>query len=221
MITFLNCSYKVKDTNTEYFLNMLEKEMCLQSYELCKYVNLRDVLKNVSQGTLDVFANTLKESGALVIGAPLYVDGLPAQAVKLLELLYDEYKGEFLGLPVYVVSNLGFYEADQIQHLMAIVENWCMKMGMHYGGGVAVGAGPMVRALDQIPLRNLVLGNVNKGFRRLAEAILNRKKTKNYYTKISIPRAVYLKAAHMNFDNTVKENGLDIKTVRRGGMYEQ
>lgn len=36
------------------------------------------------------FVNELKEADALVIGAPLYVDGLPAQAVKLLEMLQED-----------------------------------------------------------------------------------------------------------------------------------
>ena len=113
-----------------------------------------------------------------------------------------------------MVSNLGFYEAEQIKHLLAIVENWCKRIGFAYGGGLAVGAGPLICALKNIPLKKGPLGEVGKGFGKLAYAIVNRKRMKNYYVKTMIPRKVYLKAAHMNFDKTAKENGLKVSEVR-------
>lgn len=214
MILMLNCSYKVKSSNTEYFFELLKEELAGYSDKECKTVSIRDVLKDIENGSLDAFVGELKQAKAFVIGAPLYVDGLPSQAVKLLELLLDNYKGEIPKLPVYVVSNLGFYEAEQIKHLLSIVENWCDRMGMAYGGGLAVGAGPLVRALDNLPVKKAVLKDTFKGIKRLALAIAKRKKMQNYYTKTVIPRSVYLKAAHKSFDKTALENGLQIEDVR-------
>ena len=97
------------------------------------------------------YVKKLEQAGAFVIGAPLYVDGLPAQAVKLLEMLMDF---DLSGKQVYVVSNLGFYEGQQICNLFDIVRNWCERMQMVYGGGLAIGAGPMVRAIKNLPLVN-------------------------------------------------------------------
>ena len=48
---------------------------------------------------------------------------------------------------VYVVSNLGFYESEQISILLEIVKNWCSRMGFPYGGGLAIGAGEMMGSL--------------------------------------------------------------------------
>lgn len=214
MILMLNCSYKVKTSNTEYFFSLLKNEMERRSDKECKIVNIREVLQNADKQGLDSFVSELKQADAFVIGAPLYVDGLPAQAVKLMELLLEDYKGEIPRLPVYVVSNLGFYEAEQIRHLLAMIENWCKRMGLAYGGGLAVGSGPMVRALEKMPLKKGLLKDAGRGIEKLAYAIINRKKLKNYYVRTMIPRLVYLKAAHMSFDKTAKENGLEVREVR-------
>ena len=215
MILMLNCSCKSKSSNTEYFLSSLMNEIQnISTDKECKTIYIKDILNNMENGGLEKFLSELKQAKALVIGTPLYVDGLPAQAVKLMEMLLENYKGEIPKLPVYVISNLGFYEAEQIRHLLAMVENWCKRMGFAYGGGLAVGAGPMVHAVDGMPLKNVLLKDVIRGVKKLAQAIVCRKKLKNYYTKTLIPREVYLKAAHMNFDKTAKENGLKVSEVR-------
>lgn len=215
MILMLNCSYKAKSSNTEYFLSLLMNEIQNTSTDReCKMVYIKDILINMEKGALEKFFSELKQAKALVIGSPLYVDGLPAQMVKLMEVLLENYKGKIPKIPVYVVSNLGFYEADQIRTLLAIVENWCKRMGFAYGGGLAVGAGPMVRAVEGMPLNNVLLKDVFRGIEKLAYVIICRKKLKNYCTKTLIPREVYLKAAHMNFNKTAKENGLKASEVR-------
>lgn len=223
MILMLNCSYKAKTSNTEYFFSLLKNEIehtplkngnhSFTDRE-CKNVYIRELLKTTDKEAIENFVTELKKAESLVIGAPLYVDGLPAQAVKLLEVLLENYKGEIPKLPVYVVSNLGFYEAEQIRHLFDMVENWCKRMGMAYGGGLAIGPGPLVRALENMPLKKGLLKDAGRGLEKLAYAIVNRKKLKNYYVRTLIPRMVYLKAAHMNFDKTAKENGLKVSEVR-------
>ena len=215
MILMLNCSYKSKNGNTQYFLEklkeILEKEISQNTLKECKILKIRDVLKNELSG----FTSELKRADALVIGVPLYVDGLPAQAVKLLELLFNNYKNEFPDLPVYVISNLGFYESTQIKPLLEIVENWCSKMGMIYGGGLAIGAGPMISTLRNLSLTKGLNKNIEEGISKLALAISQEKTIENEYCKTAIPRIVYLKAAHMTFRKTMKKNGLTNSARRR------
>ena len=197
MILMLNCSYKAKESNTQFFLELLEKEL---EAEGTQTISIRQVLS----GGFAEFVEKLRQAEAFVIGAPLYVDGLPAQAVKLLEMLLE---GEYPGLSgkrVYAVSNLGFYEGEQTCNLFDMVRNWCGRMQMVYGGGLAIGAGPLVRALNGIPPVNR---DVGKGLRQLADNIRRGRVMENYYAKSMIPRIAYLLAAHNLFRRTLKENG--------------
>lgn len=200
MILMLNCSYKVKESNTQYFLELLKKELADKETEI---INIRKVLN----GGFTEFTTKLEQAEAFIIGAPLYVDGLPAQAVKLLEKLLECDKGSFSKKPVFTVSNLGFYEGTQICNLFDIVKNWCARMGMAYCGGLAIGAGPMIRTLKAMPLKNGPNKDIGAGLELLASTIQKGFSMGNYYAKTKIPRVVYQQAAHINFRKTLKENG--------------
>ena len=195
MILMINCSYKGNNSNSRYFLGILEQELNAISKEPCRHLDIRSILT----GKFEDFLHELNEADALVIGAPLYVDGLPAQAVRLLELLQEHAQGNYSHLPVYVVSNLGFYEPQQICNLFSIVENWCARMGMKYGGGIAIGAGPMIRILKDMPLKCGLNKKIGIGFENLAKAISAHASVGNLYCKTMIPRWVYKAAAHRNF----------------------
>ena len=213
MILMLNCSYKSKDGNTQYFLENLKKEILEEGMGVVdsEILKIKDVLRH----DLSEFTSRLQKADAFVIGAPLYVDGLPSQAVKLLEILFENYKDEFPDLPVYVVSNLGFYEGTQIKPLFQIVENWCKRMGMVYGGGLAIGAGPLVSTLRNLPLKKGLNKNIGEGLSKLASAISQKNAMENEYCKTAIPRIVYLIAAHMTFRKTMKKNGVSNSSRRR------
>ena len=195
MILMLNCSYKASDSNTQFFLELLEEKLGEETRIL--------PLKQVLGGGFADFLGELEAAQSLVIGAPLYVDGLPAQAVKLLEMLLEYDKTPLTGKPVYVVSNLGFYEGEQICNLFDITANWCARMGMTYGGCIAVGAGPMIRMTKGLPLHQ----HMTKGLQTLADHIRRGKAMDNYYARTRIPRFVYLQAAHISFRRTLKKNG--------------
>ena len=195
MILMVNCSYKASDSNTQFFLELLKEKLDGE---------IRIIpLKKVLSGGFAEFLGELEAAEAFVIGAPLYVDGLPAQAVKLLELLLEYAKTPLDRKPVYAVSNLGFYEGEQICNLFDIVRNWCTRMGMTYGGGIAIGAGPMIRATKGLPIHQ----DIEKGLHQLADHIRRGEAMGNYYAKTVIPRSVYLQAAHMSFRKTLKKNG--------------
>ena len=200
MILMLNCSYKGKAGNTQYYLELLKTELGETTAEIR---NINQVMKD----GLDVLEEALDEAEAFVIGAPLYVDGLPAQMVKIMEELLEKDQDRYCGKPVYVISNLGFYEGKQICHLMDIVRNWCGRLGMTYGGGIAVGAGPLVHALKKMPLKKGPNREIGLGLERLGKAVKEGTCIENLYAQTKIPRIIYLKAAHSLVRKTMKENG--------------
>lgn len=202
MIVLLNCSLKGPKGNSRYFLNRLKS--CLT--EDCLDLEMRDVLKNP-----DRFVQTLHMAGALVLGAPLYVDGMPAQALALMELLHASYSEQFPHIPVYVVSNLGFYESTQIRILLDITRNWCKKMDLTYGGGVAIGAGGLMSAFKGMPLDALPNKALFRGMKQLAGAVSARTPIQNLYVQPTcIPRFVYMIAAHRLFRSTGRKNGVKV-----------
>ena len=67
MILMLNCSYKEKDSNTRYFLELLKNQVD----ENVEIWNIKQVLN----GGLEALEDKLEESKVFVIGTPLYVDG--------------------------------------------------------------------------------------------------------------------------------------------------
>ena len=194
MILMINCSYKGKSSNSRYFLERLQVP--------CEIVELKSILN----GLFDEFLETLKDTDAIVFGTPLYVDGLPAQLVSLLERLMEEKPAALENLPIYVVSNLGFYEPQQIQHLLSMVEHWTRRVGAVYSGGLAIGAGPLVRAVDQMPVDGFLNGKVNKAYDCFKRAIIDKRAVENIYCKSRVPRWGYLMAAHKMFRTEIEQN---------------
>ena len=202
MVILLNGSLKGKKGNGYYLLQRL-KECEIGE---CVEKQIAGVLRDV-----DGFAEELKAADALVIAAPLYVDGLPAQVLRLLEEMYAKHAGKVAGLPVYVVSNLGFYESAQIRPLLDVVKNWCVRMGFVYGGGVAVGAGGMMSAFKGIALGKGPNKALGKGLMRLAGAIREKNGIENQFIQPDwIPRFGYRMAAHILFRKTGRKNGAKV-----------
>lgn len=143
----------------------------------------------------------------------MYVDGVPAQVVELMENMYQNYKGQFTDLHVYVVSNLGFFDSKQIRNQLNIVKNWCHKMGMIYGGGIAIGAGGMLGKMptDQGPGKNLGVG-----MKKIAEVISKRESMEDIYIEPAyFPRVFYLIVVNMGWSVDAKKNGLTRKELYR------
>lgn len=113
MVVLMNGSFRGKSSNSNYFLDVLETQL----NEKCERVHLNQ-MKDI-----EAMAEKLKAADVLVIGMPLYVDGVPAQVVEFMENMYRDYKGQLCNLHVYVISNLGFYESEQIRIQLDIVKN--------------------------------------------------------------------------------------------------
>lgn len=201
MVVLLNGSFRGISSNSNHFLDILESQL----NENCERAHLNQAKE------LEEVIQKIKKAEALIIGMPLYVDGVPAQVVELMENMYQNYKGQFQDLHVYVVSNLGFYDSKQIRNQLKIVKNWCNKMGMIYGGGLAIGAGEMLGKMptDQGPGKNLGVG-----MEELAGVISKRESMEDIYVEPAyFPRAFYFIAGNMSWSVNAKKNGLTKKEL--------
>ena len=105
----------------------------------------------------------LRDAQAVVFGLPLYVDGVPSHVLRFLKEMETFCRENGLKLRVYCVANNGFIEGKQNEPLMQVFENFCVRTGLAWGGGVGIGGGVMLnvtRILFVVEIALLVLNTV-------------------------------------------------------------
>lgn len=211
MVILLNCSYRGEKSNSNYFLSLLENTLT----DTYKRINLNQI-KDTNR-----LVNELTEADSLVLGMPLYVDGVPAQVIELMENLYENHRESIGALKVYVVTNLGFYEGEQADILIKITENWCKKMSFAYCGAVAIGAGELLGSLRGVPSDKGPNKMLGKNMKALAVHINNGTATENTVVKPNgFSRRMYSFIGNMNWPQQVKRNGLKKKDIKRRCVIE-
>ena len=202
----LNCSPKGDRASTRRFLDRLAG--CIDGEVTTRTLP-------VVRQRLDEFVANLAGFERLVLGMPLYVDGIPAQVLRLMELLEAREAGS--GKKVYVVANMGLYECWQLKNLMGMVRAWCSQAGFRYCGGIAIGAGPMFGPMiDGLPLDKGLAKNIGTGMRSLARAIESGTAMDDCYASPHLfPRALYLLAANAGWPRNAVANG-----IKRRDLYQ-
>ncbi len=105
----------------------------------------------------------LRDAQAVVFGLLLYVDGVPSHVLRFLEKMENFCRENGLKFRVYCVANNGFIEGKQNEPLMQVFENFCVRAGLVWSGGVGIGGGVMLnvtRILFFVQIALLVLNTV-------------------------------------------------------------
>lgn len=201
---FLNCSLRGDNANSKRFLDTLSEKVTGEK----ESVNLLSYMKK-----LDELVEIILSAKKVVIGMPLYVDGIPSAPLRLFEKL--EKAGMNSEQKVYLVTNMGFYESKQLVNLFSMVKTWCEKCGVQYCGGVGAGAGEMMGYVLQYgangPAKNIV-----EGINKLGETIETSGKLDDIYADATkFPRIAYLFAGSSGMKKSAKANGLKTKDIYR------
>ncbi len=203
----LNCSLKGDKANSKKFLKHLANGIKgdREIVNLSQYVNDMDELAKIVAG-----------AGVIVLGIPLYVDGIPSSTLRFMELveelkITDDKK-------IYVVCNNGFYESQQNKNLISMVRTWCQRCGYKYCGSVSIGAGeltgPKIKAgaKGKGPAKN-----VASSLNRLAKAINADISAEDLLAEPNnVPRSLYMFMGNLGMRMTAKTNG-----VRRKDFYKR
>ena len=202
----LNCSLRADASNSKKLLDALSTKISGNT----ESVNLSSFINNPA-----ALVPKLKAAEKIVIGTPLYVDGIPSALLRIMTLMEQNPGSE--NKIIYAVTNMGFYESNQQKHLVAMIKRWCIKCGYEYGGAVAVGAGEMVGMMvntpsaEKSPARNAALA-LNK----LGEAVSSSSRIANIYANAAMfPRFLYMLAANSGWPRSGKINGLRKKDLLR------
>ena len=202
----LNCSLRGEQANTKRVLDRLSVMLHVpfEQINIGSFINRPEELME-----------KLDNAYTIVLGMPLYVDGIPSAPLRLMEWI--EQSGRKGNKKIYVVANMGFYESHQIKNLLGMVRMWCEKCGYEYSGGVAIGAGEMIANLlsgkkaEKGPAASTV-----KGLRSLAGAIDCSCRTEDLYVDPNkFPRSLYILFGNMSWLYAAKVNGLKKKDLSR------
>lgn len=106
---------------------------------------VRETLRNKTDHSR--LLGELEEADNVVFCLPLYVDGVPSHVLRFMKELEKYCHEHSLKLNVYVISNGGFIEGRQNEALMRVFENFCIRSGIDWCGGIGVGGGVMLSVM--------------------------------------------------------------------------
>ncbi|MCR5181868.1 MAG: hypothetical protein K6D56_02485 [Clostridia bacterium] len=202
----LNGSMRNVKGNSAKFARMLQTSLNTDA----ELVDLRDHLDDMTG-----LVHRLEDASTLVLCMPLYVDGLPAQVIKLLETFRKEYRGG--AARIYLLANMGLYESKQLRNLFGAVRQWCMKMDFRYMGGLGISAGELLGTLvDSRGFDKNFNKKVTQGTARLAEAINRGEAVEDIFAEPHhFPRWLYILIANTNWNRLAKRAGISKKDLYR------
>ncbi len=148
----------------------------------------------------------LQNADALVFAYPLYVDGIPGHLLSCLTQL-EAADWQNRKIHVYAIVNCGFYEGIQAEPALHILQNWCVKAGLIWSGGIGVGGGGAIQQLPTTENGHGPKAPVSKAICAMADAVCAGRIQENRYVSIAFPRFLYKMAAQMGWRMTIKANG--------------
>ncbi len=132
MTLYINGSPKLKSSNSEYFLNLIDRTST-------KVYLYKDSFENID----------FKSYTTIVISFPLYLDSPPSKVIELMEYIKNS-NIDIAGIHIYEICNCGFLESNQNICALKILENFCKQSGASYKGSFLIGAGEIAGKCGKI-----------------------------------------------------------------------
>lgn len=133
-LCIINGSPKIKNSNTDFFI----QELCSDfnsDIKIEKYY-VKQILKDTS------LFNKIIASDKILIASPLYADSFPSITLEFLsqfeEFLKDKNSSR---IEVYGMVNCGFFEGEQNQIALTILNHFCKKVNLTWRFGIGIGGG--------------------------------------------------------------------------------
>ena len=205
----LNGSMRNRDGNSARFAGVLRTRLRGRIGASVEIIDLKDNMKDMK-----ALADDLAAADKLIFCVPLYVDGLPSQVIRLMEIMESKPAGP---QKIYVLANMGLYESSQMVNLFSAVKQWCERCGHEYCGGLGISAGELIGALMKtMPFGWGATKKASISMTVFAEAILGGRAADDLYAEPHMfPRSRYIKIANSGWDRMAKQNGLSPEELYR------
>jgi multimeric flavodoxin WrbA len=163
-IVIINGSQKTGESNTGIILD----ELNILFKTGHKIVNYKLGTKQLSSEEL----KNIVSFDVIIFGFPLFNDSIPSNMLKMIIELESYFaNGKTKNIIVYSIINNGFYEGKQTHIAFEIIQNWCERCGIKFGGGIGQGAGEMIGATKNISVNPGPFKNLGRSLELLANKI--------------------------------------------------
>ena len=127
MNTYINCSPKLKNSNSEYFINLIKNNK-----DTINYI-YKDNIKNIKEN--------IKNSNNIIFVYPLYIDTIPSKLIEIIENLDSNLLNK---KNCYIICNCGFLEPSHNNLSIKAMENWIAKNNGIFMGYLSIGSGEII-----------------------------------------------------------------------------
>ena len=205
-ICIINGSQKSGESNTELILGRLK---CL-----INQANEINVFNCGLKQLTDEMFNTAACADVIILMFPLFVHSLPSNTLKMLIELENVVKNrQKKDIIMYAIINNGFYEGQQNHIAFEILENWCGRSGVKFGGGIGQGAGEMIGHTKDLTKDRDLFKNLTCALKIMTENIEIKQPMEIQYLSPNFPRFLWRFMGVRNWNNLAKNNGLSKKDI--------
>jgi NAD(P)H-dependent FMN reductase len=194
-----------KKTGSKKPLEICVSQMLLNTLEQ-RFSNNNEIIRlRAVRSALSDFVNNIAGSDILIIASPLYVDAIPSHLLRLLDEATDILAEKALNIPVYVIVNCGFFEAEHNRNCLKIFKAFCLRAKLSYAQGLAVGAGGMI---GEMPIDSFIWNKLSRAIDKLAENAETCRPGEDIYCIPRVPRFLYILLGNRGWKHIGKKNGV-------------
>lgn len=189
----------MKRSNSKVLLDYLENEI--------------DCSEDIKRYDMESFKpEYLGNCDAFVIACPLYMDGIPAKLMSVMEDILNRcIDVSQRDCRVYLIINSGYYNPEVCKTAISLFRTWCDDCGFILSTTVAVGAGSLVKFLN---LSRGMLSQTGQALKQLAADVSDSNCSGVMLTKPHIPQRLYIFLAHMGWHHMARSNKLNRKALK-------
>ncbi len=190
MILYINGSPKLKNSNSDFFLNKINKKTKIFYVYKDKF---NKILKDI------------KNTDTIVFSFPLYVDAPTNKIIELLEYIQDN-KIDIKNKMIYTIINCGFWEAKHNKTASLIMEEFAINNKAKYMGTFNIGAGEIIGKCGKKKIYKIISIPFLFKIRRFKRCIFNKKKINLETTIRPMTKRLYIYLANCSWKSKMIKN---------------
>jgi len=159
-----------------------------------KQIKKQEILDNIDWADL------------IILSFPLYVDCLPADVIKNLEIIKDEYNSN-QNKYFFAISNCGFPESHHNNTALKICKQFAIEMNWEWRGSLAVGMGAAINGSQLIEPKGMVK-NIIQELDNVYDKLAHTDDLIKASAAPSIPQWLYILMGNMGWRYQAFKNGI-------------